>query len=204
MCGVSVLFSGKFTHLESSLTTDSVTRRSDTQKYAKIFFLSILPETVRTCFSTIVAGRATHIWRNDAYPAGRLSIHPMSNNVRLLENRSAGTNQVSRHSGEAGKGAKRIDPARDAAQTAARPGAVTHPGRFRSGRLLASGSCDPSRVSADPSSSVRLIRVRERTYLWTSTLKKLLRASEAIYMWRINKKNVKPIELLEKSKENYN
>lgn len=158
MCGVSVLFSGKFTHLESSLTTDSVTRRSETQKYAKIFFLSILLETVRTCFSTIVAGRATHIWRDDAYPAGRLSIHPMSNNVRLLENRPAGTNQVSRHSGEAGKGAKRIDPARDAAQTAARPGAVTHPGRFRSGRLLASGSCDPSRVSADSSSSVRLIR----------------------------------------------
>jgi len=124
------------------------------QEYAKNF-LFISP--FRMCFLTIVAGRETHTSRDDAYPSGRVSAHRVPNNARLLEDRAAGTNQISRYSGKIGKDAKRIDPARNFAQTAARPGAATYPRRFGSGRLLASGSCDPSRVFAGPTSFVQLI-----------------------------------------------
>lgn len=72
------------------------------QAYAKISFLSARPE-IRTCFSTIVPGREAHTSGNDARRAGRVSVHRLPNNARLLEARAAGTNQVSRHSGEAGK-----------------------------------------------------------------------------------------------------
>lgn len=67
------------------------------------------------CFSTIVPGRETYTSRNSARATGRVSAHRLPNNARLLENRAAGTNQVSRYSGEAGKGAIRVEPARDVA-----------------------------------------------------------------------------------------
>ncbi|TGZ32398.1 Uncharacterized protein DBV15_06823 [Temnothorax longispinosus] len=127
-------------------------RCASIRQYFSLFISS--PEDFERVSSTIVPGRETHTSRNDACPAGRVPAHRLPNNARLLETRAAGTNQVSRHSGEAGKDAGRADPARDAAQTAARPGAPAHPGRFGSGRLFASGTCDPSRVSAGSSSSV--------------------------------------------------
>lgn len=75
-----MLSSGKFTHLESSRTTDSVTKRSDAQEYIKISLYSAILE-IRTCFSTIVPGREAHTSKDDAHPAGRMSAHRLPNNA---------------------------------------------------------------------------------------------------------------------------
>lgn len=102
-------------------------------------------------------GVETHTSRNHPGTARRVSASRLRDNARLLEEQTAGSNQVSRHLGEAGEGAEQTAPGRDAAQTTARTGDHTHSGRLGSGRLSAARPRGPSRISANTSGSVRLM-----------------------------------------------
>jgi len=71
-----------------------------------------------------------------------MSVCRLPNNARLLEGGTAGTNQVSRHPRQAGKGAEQIDPARVVAQATAGSCDSTYPGCLGSRWIFASGSYD--------------------------------------------------------------